>query len=174
MASPSFLYKCFICVEVFPDSTLLQKHADIHMEESNQCCLWGRALSSSAALSRHMLVHAGDNNYLCSVCGKQCVTSTHLKTHMVRHNTKRPYKCSQCHKAYILKAHLARHVMTHTRNKPYKCVHCKQARCFNSVDLEQNVEASLSQTQQQLLLLVGSEAKGNIQMQLLHKLMPVS
>uniref|UniRef100_A0A8C5HLU1 C2H2-type domain-containing protein n=1 Tax=Gouania willdenowi TaxID=441366 RepID=A0A8C5HLU1_GOUWI len=90
-----------------------------------ECHICGK--TSVQHLARHMRMHRGEKNYLCSHCGKAFLSSVELRLHTRYHTGERPYKCSQCGKGFVAKCHLTRHILQHTGERPHRCLFCPKS-----------------------------------------------
>lgn len=94
---------------------------DIHSERF-QCLHCQRLYNSRSALSSHMnIVHKGQTNHLCILCGKSFRKEITLDIHMRRHVADKRFACVVCEKRFITRQLMKEHMVVHTREKPFLC-----------------------------------------------------
>ncbi|EJW73063.1 zinc finger protein [Wuchereria bancrofti] len=77
-------------------------------------------------MEQHLMTHADDKPYSCSICKKNFTEYWNLKRHMVIHTGEKPYSCSICKKNFPYSYRMKRHMMIHAGEKPYSCSICKK------------------------------------------------
>ncbi|XP_077112057.1 uncharacterized protein LOC143767530 [Ranitomeya variabilis] len=90
--------------------------------------LYSDSLSQNLELLRQKRVHAGEQSYACSQCGKCFVNKSKLITHQRTHTGEKPFSCSECEQSFADKSNLITHKRSHTGEKPYSCSECEK--CF--------------------------------------------
>lgn len=89
---------------------------------SFRCDHCAREFSGRAALKYHVnIVHKGQINCLCNICGKSFSRQLGLELHMRRHNDDVRFICDICQKAFLTRQMLKEHFVVHTGAKPFKC-----------------------------------------------------
>uniref|UniRef100_A0A3B3DBH7 Zinc finger protein 436-like n=1 Tax=Oryzias melastigma TaxID=30732 RepID=A0A3B3DBH7_ORYME len=116
--------KCQLCEKVFehPNHSLNQ-HKRLHAGPTNLCNICGKNFSKNGFV-RHMQMHKGEKNYLCTTCGKSFFSSGELHMHDRTHTGETPYTCIHCGKGFSCKGHLTVHLRSHTGERPYACLDC--------------------------------------------------
>ncbi len=101
----------------------LETHKDVKERKTVQCKECNSTFFEKDKLSRHMLIHRGDNRKKCPICHQGCVNlSDHIKTH-----TDRSVTCKVCNKVLKSKQCLASHMQLHDKNrKRYSCNVCQK------------------------------------------------
>lgn len=94
-SKPKTGFRCFHCDRDFSGRTALKYHVDI--------------------------VHKGQVNCLCNICGKSFSRQLGLELHMRRHNDDARLKCDICQKAFLTRQMLKEHFVVHTGAKPFTC-----------------------------------------------------
>ena len=77
---------------------------------------------------QHRMERAGQQKFICDVCGQGFYLQKQLSSHMRRHG-ERKFKCPQlgCQWSFYFSSELDAHVRSHTREKPYLCDICGYA-----------------------------------------------
>ncbi|MEQ2179410.1 hypothetical protein GOODEAATRI_024645, partial [Goodea atripinnis] len=101
----------------------LKQHERLHDGPTNFCAICGRNFSKNGFI-RHMQMHRGERNFLCTTCGKAFLSSGELRLHNRSHTGEMPYTCVHCGKGFSSKGHLVVHTRSHTGERPYLCAEC--------------------------------------------------
>ncbi|XP_013860273.1 zinc finger protein 878 isoform X2 [Austrofundulus limnaeus] len=117
------IFKCNQCSKAFPSRYALKQHNLLHDGPSNFCQICKKNFSKNGYI-RHVLMHKGERNYLCTTCGKAFLSSGELQLHNRTHTGELPYTCVHCGKGFSCKAHLIVHTRSHTGDRPYLCTEC--------------------------------------------------
>lgn len=66
-------------------------------------------------MKRHLLVHSGEKQFVCSICDKTFSLGFNLRTHQRIHNGDKPYSCDYpgCFKKFSQSSNLAAHKKIH-------------------------------------------------------------
>lgn len=107
----------------------------IHAGENPYVCkLCGANFTRDRNLQRHMMVHSGEKPHVCELCGARFTKLSDLKCHATNHTGEKPHKCSMCALSFSRPSHLKRHVLTHTGEKNHVCKQCgKGFRLFHTL-----------------------------------------
>jgi len=62
-----------------------------------------------------------EGKWSCTLCPKKLSSSEALSMHMMAHNGEKPLKCPTCEKAFRQKNALRNHMLTHSGEKPFAC-----------------------------------------------------
>ncbi|XP_047245127.1 zinc finger and SCAN domain-containing protein 2-like [Girardinichthys multiradiatus] len=116
-------FKCKECNKGFLCSYSLKQHERLHDGPTNFCAICGRNFSKNGFI-RHMQMHRGERNFLCTTCGKAFLSSGELRLHNRSHTGEMPYTCVHCGKGFSSKGHLVVHTRSHTGERPYLCAEC--------------------------------------------------
>lgn len=127
------------------------KQHSITNNQTHQCLICQKSLSSASSLDRHMLVHSGERPFKCRLCDMSFTTNGNMHRHMRTHgefetldlstsldlrkndaqepenNPKPPEEklhCPVCGKTFLCKYGLQTHMETHP-NDPIMCQNCK-------------------------------------------------
>uniref|UniRef100_A0A8D3CQT3 C2H2-type domain-containing protein n=1 Tax=Scophthalmus maximus TaxID=52904 RepID=A0A8D3CQT3_SCOMX len=113
--------KCLTCEKVFEHPNQLKTHRKLHgfRYHCGQC-----EKGFTTGITRHMQMHRGEKNYLCTTCGKSFLSSGELLLHNRSHTGELPYTCPRCGKGFSSKSHLNVHTRSHTGERPYLCTEC--------------------------------------------------
>ncbi|XP_028255775.1 zinc finger protein 436-like isoform X3 [Parambassis ranga] len=117
------IFTCPQCNKGFLCSYSLKQHELLHKGPSNLCNICGKSLGK-AGFKRHIQMHRGERNYLCTTCGKSFLSSGELLLHNRSHTGETPYTCLHCGKGFSSKSHLNVHTRSHTGERPYGCSEC--------------------------------------------------
>lgn len=116
-------FTCGKCKKTFLCSYSLRQHERLHEGPSTLCNVCGKGFSKTG-ITRHMRMHLGKRNYLCTTCGKCFLSSGELLLHTRSHTGETPYTCVRCGKGFSCKSHLNVHMRSHTGERPYLCAEC--------------------------------------------------
>ncbi|KAM6962291.1 uncharacterized protein LKV04_021126 isoform 1-T1 [Tautogolabrus adspersus] len=117
------IFNCSHCNKGFLCNYSLKQHERLHEGPSSLCGVCGKGFSK-AGIKRHMQMHKGEKNYLCTTCGKLFFSSGELLLHTRSHTGETPYTCTHCGKGFSTKSHLIVHNRSHTGERPYLCSEC--------------------------------------------------
>lgn len=91
----------------------VRKNAPASKQNSCLCTICGKFLSTSVALSTHLLIHSNVKPFKCNVCDATFRQYNTLYIHKTIHTNERKYKCKECNKMFRQNAHLKTHLKTH-------------------------------------------------------------
>ncbi|XP_015247099.1 PREDICTED: zinc finger protein 566-like isoform X1 [Cyprinodon variegatus] len=117
------VFTCKECNKGFLCSYSLKQHERLHNGPTNFCEICEKNFSKNGFV-RHMQMHKGERNYLCTICGKAFLSSGELRLHNRSHTGEMPYTCNHCGKGFSCKGHLVVHTRSHTGERPYLCSEC--------------------------------------------------
>uniref|UniRef100_A0A3Q2PY31 Zinc finger protein 578-like n=1 Tax=Fundulus heteroclitus TaxID=8078 RepID=A0A3Q2PY31_FUNHE len=117
------VFTCKECNKGFLCSYSLKQHERVHDGPTNFCVICERHFSKNGFI-RHMQMHRGERNFLCTTCGKAFLSSGELRLHNRSHTGEMPYTCIHCGKGFSSKGHLVVHTRSHTGERPYLCAEC--------------------------------------------------
>ncbi|XP_061570778.1 zinc finger protein 883-like isoform X1 [Cololabis saira] len=117
------IFTCDQCNKGFLCKYSLRQHERLHDGPSNFCHVCRKNFSKNGFV-RHMQMHRGEKNYLCTTCGKSFFSSGELLLHNRSHTGEMPYTCNHCGKGFSCKSHLNVHTRSHTGERPYLCAEC--------------------------------------------------
>ncbi|XP_041636299.1 zinc finger protein 157-like isoform X2 [Cheilinus undulatus] len=117
------VFSCSWCNKGFLCNSSLKQHERLHEGPFSLCGVCGKSFSKSS-FKRHMQMHKGERNYLCTTCGKSFFSSGELRLHTRSHTGETPYTCTHCGKGFSTKSHLNVHNRSHTGERPYLCSEC--------------------------------------------------
>ena len=122
------MLKCCRCGIVLDNEANFVRHLQTQHNEAPLyvCYLCDKQVSSVQQLSRHLLSHPDELNFMCKECNKGFAWKFQLKQHIAQHNS-RPYTCKECGKKFAHKTHLRRHEVVHSGVKPHQCKVCQQS-----------------------------------------------
>ena len=105
------------CSKISQDGASYRKHKVTHGPKMFVCPECERGFRENSKLIRHMVVHTGEQPYICSfgTCGKGFSLEFNLRTHMRIHTGEKPYHCTAvgCGYKFAQKTNLNSHVLTH-------------------------------------------------------------
>uniref|UniRef100_A0A096MFR5 C2H2-type domain-containing protein n=1 Tax=Poecilia formosa TaxID=48698 RepID=A0A096MFR5_POEFO len=116
-------FTCKECNKGFLCQYSLKQHEHLHDGPPNFCDICERHFSKNGFV-RHMQMHKGERNFLCTTCGKAFLSSGELRLHNRSHTGEMPYTCIHCGKGFSSKGHLVVHTRSHTGDRPYLCAEC--------------------------------------------------
>ena len=69
-----------------------------------------------------MIVHSGDEPFLCNISDKGFKNTCDFKTNTVDHTGEKPYQCSLCvcDKTFTRSNGLKHYIILHTKENPYQ------------------------------------------------------
>ncbi|CAB3261038.1 unnamed protein product [Arctia plantaginis] len=103
------LFRCDTCGREYDLKYHLLIHIrSVHLQERNQeCPVCHARFFSKYCLSRHMVIHTGDKNFKCEICGKAYARRKNLREHLRSHESG---VCSICGQNYEDQNNLVAHV----------------------------------------------------------------
>nr|XP_027233480.1 zinc finger and BTB domain-containing protein 24-like [Penaeus vannamei] len=93
-------------------------------EKQYKCEVCGQEFSVNSSYTRHMRIHSGEKPYKCTTCGKDFRSGGTLKQHMVKHTGARNFICEVCGSSFSLRHHYTAHWKLHSGDMPIKCKVC--------------------------------------------------
>lgn len=114
------------------------KHFHNRKDYEAPCKQCGKVLANASLLKEHVRIYhtaGGQNNYLCTVCGRRFHQKKRLTQHQKHHGDKQ-FVCSDvgCGKSFVTTSLLRKHQkIVHLKIKDYKCLHvgCDKAYASN-------------------------------------------
>uniref|UniRef100_A0A8C5MAB3 C2H2-type domain-containing protein n=1 Tax=Leptobrachium leishanense TaxID=445787 RepID=A0A8C5MAB3_9ANUR len=97
-------------------------------ENQHVCSDCGKSFLKNASLISHQRIHTGEKPFVCSDCGKCFRNNRNLVIHQRIHTGERPFQCKDCNKSFIQISSLLAHRRVHTGEKPFLCSDC--GKCF--------------------------------------------
>ncbi|XP_071980790.1 uncharacterized protein [Engystomops pustulosus] len=118
---------CPECGARFSDSSALERHLLLHIEEKIQVCQeCGQCFSSRSALEIHLKTHKGDKQWPCPDCGKFLYSKSGLERHQLLHVRDKPVPCPQCGKCFTKQSNFEMHLRAHAGEAFYPCTECEK------------------------------------------------
>uniref|UniRef100_A0A8C7ZGD9 C2H2-type domain-containing protein n=1 Tax=Oryzias sinensis TaxID=183150 RepID=A0A8C7ZGD9_9TELE len=155
-----------LCNDSFDRKTLLEKHAETHLQDPDCCCAicgyqyestdsliahlrshrdarstcdtCGKSFPGYSALLMHLRIHTGEKPFTCSYCGKAFNQTGNLKTHLKIHTGERAFSCSICGKGFTQKQTLDTHIRFHNKERRFLCQVCGKG-FMQEVDLKRHI-----------------------------------
>ena len=99
---------------------------ELEEKERVRCPQCVNTFSTTHGLNRHYkLVHHGEKQFPCHICGKEYQTKPYLAIHMRIHTGEKPYFCENCGKSFSDPSSYKVHEMQHTYpNQSFSCTIC--------------------------------------------------
>lgn len=102
-------------------------------------------------IAGHQLIHTGEKQHKCDVCGKSFTLRSNLTVHMRLHTGETPYHCNVCGKKFYDSNGLKRHRLVHERNNQEKSNEPKPTQ-------EKNETICVSQTIENNSVIISNES----------------
>ncbi|ODM98813.1 Zinc finger and BTB domain-containing protein 14 [Orchesella cincta] len=110
---------CDYCGKQFWNNSSLKQHTSFHRPHRPYQCNHSdcqKAYKTRSELNRHLVVHAGVKNYVCTQCGKTFLRKQYLKTHLLRHEESLIWSCNLCSKIFVTQHDLEKHKVSYHKN----------------------------------------------------------
>ncbi|CAF4912980.1 unnamed protein product [Pieris macdunnoughi] len=145
-SAKSRTHKCPKCEKKFSDSSGLNRHLELHVEDRlHGCTVCKATFKTKRYLSRHRKrVHSEPEEHECKDCGKKFHFKSSLNQHRLVHTDERPHKCKWCNKGFNSTYSLSSHILIHENSKPFKCTFCDYA-CRDSSTLRKHKKRHIGQ-----------------------------
>lgn len=98
------------------------KQAKRKVQRKFTCRVCNKVFSAYSHKVEHMVVHSGERDFRCDVCGFAATTKSNLTKHRLRHTHKA--RCTVCNKLLANKFSLKDHMKVHSNERPHCCIHC--------------------------------------------------
>ncbi|XP_060535874.1 zinc finger protein 675-like [Cylas formicarius] len=126
------IYKCKICLQIFPSYYKLCKHREIHSEKPQpyECKHCEEKFADVDTLTAHIRMHRGKHPYPCRKCDQGFNTKEELEKHQPIHVLRKlstpvkRFRCDICSKEFSKLSDMERHTRVHTGEKPCECNIC--------------------------------------------------
>lgn len=105
-------FECDIRKRTFLFKNRCKEHTYTHAKEKPYLCTnvgCGKGYSRSAVLARHLIIHTGQQPYVCEICKKGFNHMTSLTRHYFVYTKEKPYSCEFCQHSFTQKAYLRFH-----------------------------------------------------------------
>ncbi|KAK3874756.1 hypothetical protein Pcinc_020320 [Petrolisthes cinctipes] len=118
-------FKCRVCDKVFSAYSHRVEHMVVHTGERDfHCDMCGFAATTKSNLTKHRLRHTHQAH--CQVCNKLLGNKFSLKEHMKVHSNERPHCCVHCHKPFRRLRDLRLHERSHLPQGDHQCHLCEK------------------------------------------------
>ena len=95
------------------------------MDHQIICNICGKSFSKKFALNRHRQLH-NNETYSCATCAKVFVTKQYLEIHVLTHNTAKSFECDKCNQQFLTKSCIRKQTLSKHEDQSHVCEYCNK------------------------------------------------